>query len=49
HDGLLLAEAPVGASCVRARLPPLPRGLIGLLTARGSWPELGRIHSPRSR
>lgn len=49
-NGLPLAEAPGGAGCVLAGLPPLPRGLSGLLNASGgSWRELERVYSQRSR
>lgn len=49
-NGLPSAEAPGGASCALAGLPPLPRGLSGLLNASGgSWRELERVYSQRSR
>jgi hypothetical protein len=49
-NGLPSAEAPGGAGCALAGLPPLPRGLSGLLNASGgSWRELERIYSQRSR
>ncbi|XP_025213058.1 leucine repeat adapter protein 25 isoform X3 [Theropithecus gelada] len=49
-NGLPSAEAPGGASCALAGLPPLPRGLSGLLNANGgSWRELERVYSQRSR
>lgn len=49
-NGLPLAEAPSGAGCSLAGLPPLPRGLSGLLNASGgSWRELERVYSQRSR
>lgn len=49
-NGLPSAEAPNGAGCALAGLPPLPRGLSGLLNASGgSWRELERVYSQRSR
>lgn len=49
-NGLPSAEAPGGAGCPLAGLPPLPRGLSGLLNASGgSWRELERVYSQRSR
>uniref|UniRef100_A0A8C2MNL0 Family with sequence similarity 89, member B n=1 Tax=Cricetulus griseus TaxID=10029 RepID=A0A8C2MNL0_CRIGR len=49
-NGLPSAEAPGGAGCALAGLPPLPRGLSGLLNASGgSWRELERVYSQRSR
>lgn len=49
-NGLPSAEAPSGAGCTLAGLPPLPRGLSGLLNASGgSWRELERVYSQRSR
>lgn len=49
-NGLPAAEAPGGAGCALAGLPPLPRGLSGLLNASGgSWRELERVYSQRSR
>lgn len=49
-NGLPSAEAPGGAGCSLAGLPPLPRGLSGLLNASGgSWRELERVYSQRSR
>lgn len=49
-NGLPSAEAPGGAGCTLAGLPPLPRGLSGLLNASGgSWRELERVYSQRSR
>lgn len=49
-NGLPSAEAPSGAGCALAGLPPLPRGLSGLLNASGgSWRELERVYSQRSR
>lgn len=49
-NGLTSAEAPGGAGCALAGLPPLPRGLSGLLNASGgSWRELERVYSQRSR
>lgn len=49
-NGLPSAEAPGGTGCALAGLPPLPRGLSGLLNASGgSWRELERVYSQRSR
>lgn len=49
-NGLPSTEAPGGAGCALAGLPPLPRGLSGLLNASGgSWRELERVYSQRSR
>nr|XP_003468281.2 leucine repeat adapter protein 25 isoform X2 [Cavia porcellus] len=49
-NGLPSAEAPGGVDCALAGLPPLPRGLSGLLNASGgSWRELERVYSQRSR
>ncbi|XP_006860985.1 PREDICTED: protein FAM89B isoform X1 [Chrysochloris asiatica] len=49
-NGLPSAEAPGGAGCSLVGLPPLPRGLSGLLNASGgSWRELERVYSQRSR
>lgn len=49
-NGLPSAEAPGGVGCALAGLPPLPRGLSGLLNASGgSWRELERVYSQRSR
>nr|AAH13894.1 Mtvr2 protein [Mus musculus] len=49
-NGLPATEAPGGAGCALAGLPPLPRGLSGLLNASGgSWRELERVYSQRSR
>lgn len=49
-NGLPSVEAPGGAGCALAGLPPLPRGLSGLLNASGgSWRELERVYSQRSR
>ncbi|XP_075401533.1 leucine repeat adapter protein 25 isoform X2 [Tenrec ecaudatus] len=49
-NGLPSSEAPGGAGCSLAGLPPLPRGLSGLLNASGgSWRELERVYSQRSR
>ncbi|XP_040826665.1 leucine repeat adapter protein 25 isoform X2 [Ochotona curzoniae] len=51
-NGLPSAEPPggAGAGCALAGLPPLPRGLSGLLNASGgSWRELERVYSQRSR
>lgn len=49
-NGLPPAEAPGGAGCALAGLPPLPRGLSGLLNASGgSWRELERVYSQRNR
>lgn len=49
-NGLPSAEAPGGAGCALAGLPPLPRGLSGLLNASGgSWRELERVYSQRNR
>lgn len=49
-NGLPSAEAPGASGCALAGLPPLPRGLSGLLNASGgSWRELERVYSQRSR
>lgn len=49
-NGLPSAEAQGGTGCTLAGLPPLPRGLSGLLNASGgSWRELERVYSQRSR
>lgn len=49
-NGLPATEALGGAGCALAGLPPLPRGLSGLLNASGgSWRELERVYSQRSR
>lgn len=49
-NGLPSADVAGGAGCALAGLPPLPRGLSGLLNASGgSWRELERVYSQRSR
>ncbi|KAM6434381.1 leucine repeat adapter protein 25 [Liasis olivaceus] len=44
------AEPPAGQACALEGLPPLPKGLSGILNSSGgSWREIQRVYSKTSR
>uniref|UniRef100_A0A8D2BA11 Uncharacterized protein n=1 Tax=Sciurus vulgaris TaxID=55149 RepID=A0A8D2BA11_SCIVU len=47
-NGRPSTEAPGGAGCALAGIPPLPRGLSGLNASGSSWREPERVYSQRS-
>ncbi|XP_008304746.1 protein FAM89A-like, partial [Stegastes partitus] len=44
------ADSPVGGVLSAEGLPPLPKGLIGILNSSGgSWRDIEKVHSKRAR
>lgn len=44
------AEPPAGQACALEGLPPLPKGLSGILNSSGgSWREIQKVYSKKSR
>ncbi|TRY99259.1 hypothetical protein DNTS_022821 [Danionella cerebrum] len=44
------SDSPAGSVCTIEGLPPLPKGLSGILNSSGgSWRDIERVHSKRTR